>query len=325
VSIGFYKTPYWYKTRFLVYDSSALRPTERQDIKDILYSIVDNFGKKMKRQIVSRASRLIGLFIFSLTIQMANAQEKVVQLFAHRGGAYEYDENTLEAFKNSYEKGLRGFETDVRISKDGVFIISHDASLERTNGIKGIVEEMTAAEWRKVKTKKGNSLLFLDDLLDYFKDKPSVYFEFEMKTKPEDYPQEKLEPYCNALYKKVMDKKPASSSYLLTSFDKRPLKYLKANYPEVDLLFITSSHLTPEVIKETLDLGIKRVGCRLGGTSRDMVKSAQKAGLFVSCWPGHSVNDFLLGVMLGCDYLCSDVPVEVLNYMQSKMSWVKIK
>lgn len=269
--------------------------------------------------------RLIFVLTFCLSAQLIYGQERVVQLFAHRGGGHEYDENTLEAFKASYEKGLRGFETDVRISKDGIFIISHDASLERTNGGKGVVEEMTAAELRKVKTKKGNSLLFLDDLLGYFLDKGSVYFEFEMKTNPEDYPQEKLEPYCDLLYKTLKARKPASSSYVLTSFDKRPLKYLKVKYPEVDLLFITSSHLTPEVIKETLELDIKRVGCKLGGTSRDMVRSAQKEGLLVSCWPGHSTQDFLLGVYLGCDYLCSDVPVAVLNFMNEKMPWVKIK
>lgn len=279
----------------------------------------------MTNKTLRSAVLLIYITTLSLTAPLAYAQVKVVQLFAHRGGAHEYDENTLEAFKTCYEKGLRGFETDVRISKDGAFIISHDASLERTNGSKGIVEEMTAEQLRKVKTKKGNDLLFLDDLLKYFEDKPSIYFEFEMKTKPEDYPQAKLESYCKLLHEKLMAKKPAKSDYVLTSFDKRPLKYLKANYPEVDLLYITSSHLTPEVIKETLDLNIRRVGCKLGGTSRDMVIAAQKAGLLVSCWPGHSVDDFLLGLYLGCDYLCSDVPVAVHNWMKEKMKWVQIK
>ena|SRR5690554_3864775 len=267
-------------------------------------------------------------FVVSLTgisIPKVSAQEKAVQLFAHRAGAYEQDENTLEAFQNSYDKGLRGFETDVRISKDGVLIISHDSSLERMTTSQGLVEEMTAAELRQVKTKNGNPLLFLDDLLDYLADKPGVYLELEMKTNPNLYPQEKLEKFCDQLYRKAMAKKPEGSTYLLTSFDKRPLKYLKATYPTVDLLFITSSPLTDEVIQETLDLGINRVGCNLNGTSRKNVRDAQAAGILVSCWPGQSVEDFLLGIALGSDYLCSDVPVAVLEFMTSKMPWVKIK
>lgn len=276
--------------------------------------------------------KLCFVCILSLTILLkpashayAQNQDKAVQLFAHRGGAHEQDENTLQAFQNTYEKGLRGFETDVRITKDGQMVIMHDANLERTTTGKGIIEEMTAAELHKVKTKKGNPLLFLDDLLKYFKNKPGVYLEFEMKTTPATYPQELLEKYCDQLYKTLMDAKPQHSTYLMTSFDKRPLKYLKTKYPDVDLLYITSAPCSKETIQEVLDLGIKRIGCGINGTSRKSVKEAQAAGILVSCWPGHSVADFQLGMALGCDYLCSDVPVEVLTWMTAKMPWVKIK
>src|SRR5690606_38437348 len=135
-----------------------------------------------------------------ITIQEVYAQ-KAVQLFAHRAGAHEQDENTLQAFKNSYNQGLRGFETDIRMTKDGELVIFHDASLERIAGQQGIIEEMTAAELRKVKTKKGNPILFLNELLEFLKDKPSIYLELEMKTNPTAYPQEKLERYCDMLYK----------------------------------------------------------------------------------------------------------------------------
>lgn len=263
--------------------------------------------------------------LFAFAPGLLPAQDKAVQLFAHRGGAHEQDENTLQAFKNSYEKGLRGFETDVRLTSDGALVIMHDASLERTTTGTGIVEEMTAAGIRGVQTKKGNPVLFLDELLQFLNSKPGLYVEFEMKTNPKAYPQELLEKYCDQLYHAVTKNKPRGSTYLLTSFDKRPLQYLRSKYPEADLLFITSSPLTKEVIQQTLDLGLKRVGCNLGGTSRTLVKEAQAAGVLVSCWPGHTVEDFLLGIYLGCDYLCSDVPDRVLTFMRGNMPWVKIK
>ena len=268
---------------------------------------------------------LIWIGITSLSVQEANAQDKAVQLFAHRAGAHEQDENTLEAFTKTYDQGLRGFETDIRMTKDGELVIFHDASLERITGQQGTIEEMTSSELRKITTKKGNPLLFLDELLVFLEDKPGVYLELEMKTNPKAYPQQLLEKYCDQLYKAAIAKKPASSTYLFTSFDKRPLQYIKDTYPKADMLFITSSPLTKEVVQETLDLGINRVGCNLGGTSRKMVQEAQEAGILVSLWPGHSVNDFLLGVALGSDFLCSDVPVEVFQYMKEKMPWVKIK
>ncbi len=253
------------------------------------------------------------------------AQDRAVQLFAHRGGAHEQDENTLQAFENSYEKGLRGFETDVRLTSDGVLVIMHDASLDRTTTGTGIVEEMTAARIREVRTKKGNPVPFLDGLLQFLNSKPGLYVEFEMKTNPNAYPQALLEKYCDLLYQAVMENKPRESTYLLTSFDKRPLQYLQSKYPDADLLFITSSPLTKEVIQQTLDLGVRRVGCNLGGTSRTLAKEAQAAGIRVSCWPGHTVEDFLLGLYLGCDYLCSDVPERVLSFIRGNMPWVNIK
>ena len=266
---------------------------------------------------------LIGAAFFS--VEEVYSQQQAVQLFAHRGGAHEQDENTLQAFQNSYDQGIRGYETDVRMTKDGDLVLFHDGSLARITGHQGSIEEMNASELRKIKTKKGNPILFLDEFLEYLEDKPGVYLELEMKTSPEIYPRPVLEKYCDKLYQAAAARKPEGSTYLFTSFDKRPLRYLKATYPDADMLFITSRPLTDEVVQETLELGLQRVGCNISGTSRKMVDAAHEAGLQVSLWPGHSVEDFLLGIYLGSDYLCSDVPVEVLQFMQSKMPWVNIK
>lgn len=268
---------------------------------------------------------LIAVFFLLCYSQTANCQNRTVQLFAHRGGVLEFDENTLSAFKGSYNKGLRGFETDVRLTKDGELVIFHDASLERLTGQKGIVEEMTSTQLRAIKTKKGNPILFLDELLDFLSDKEGIYLELEMKTDEKAYPQEKLEKYCDKLYKVASAKKPASSTYLFTSFDKRPLRYIKATYPDADMLFITSRPCSEETVSETLELGLKRLGCNLDGTSRAAVKSAHKAGILVSCWPGKSVEDFQLGVALGCDFLCSDVPVAVKQWADNNLKNVVVK
>ena len=129
--------------------------------------------------------------LLALAVATANLSAKAPGLlFAHRGGAHEFAENELPAFQASYEKGLRGFETDVRMTRDGHFVILHDDTLQRTHDAEGAVEHKTAAELRNVKSKRnGLPLLFLDDLLAYFADKPGVYLELEMKTRNQDlYP-----------------------------------------------------------------------------------------------------------------------------------------
>src|SRR5690606_40894459 len=101
-------------------------------------------------------------------------------------------ENTMEAFRACYEKGIRGFETDIRMTKDGVLVILHDDSLDRTYNASGAVESKMAAELKDVVSKKGQRFLFLDEFLDYFADKPGVYIELEMKVSNKAlYPDER--------------------------------------------------------------------------------------------------------------------------------------
>lgn len=263
---------------------------------------------------------LIGAFMDSY------AQQFEVKLFAHRGGAYETDENTMEAFQTSYDNGLRGYETDVRITKDGHLVLFHDDTFKRIVGIDGGIEDLTLAQVKKLRTKKGNEIPTVDEFLAFFKDKDHVYIEFEMKTLKPLYDDITLEKYCDDLYKKIQEAKPTHSDYVMTSFDKRPLNYLKIKYPTVDLLYIKSEALSQSVLNEAKEMGISRVGCRAEKTTRDMVAAAKKQGFKVSLWPGRTVEDFLLGVTLGSDYLCSDVPVQVQEWVnKNASSWIKLK
>jgi glycerophosphoryl diester phosphodiesterase len=67
-------------------------------------------------------------------------------VYAHRGGAGLAPENTLVAFENGLSTGADGIEFDVRLSRDGVPVLMHDPTLERTTNATGPVDQRTAAE-----------------------------------------------------------------------------------------------------------------------------------------------------------------------------------
>jgi len=67
-------------------------------------------------------------------------------IFAHRGGAKLAPENTLAAFDRGLEAGADGLELDVRLSRDGLPVVSHDATLDRTTDASGPVSAMTAVQ-----------------------------------------------------------------------------------------------------------------------------------------------------------------------------------
>jgi glycerophosphoryl diester phosphodiesterase len=67
-------------------------------------------------------------------------------VFAHRGGALLAPENTLAAFDAGLAAGADGLELDVRLSRDGIVVVHHDATLERTTSGRGAVAGFTADE-----------------------------------------------------------------------------------------------------------------------------------------------------------------------------------
>jgi len=69
----------------------------------------------------------------------------------HRGGINKgYPENSIEAFANTLRHTPAMFEIDPRLSKDGVPVLMHDATLERTTTGKGKVGDYTLAELKQL-------------------------------------------------------------------------------------------------------------------------------------------------------------------------------
>lgn len=56
----------------------------------------------------------------------------------------------MAAFKAAIAKGADGVEFDVRLSRDGVPVIIHDDTLQRTHGLRRRVGDLTAEELRAV-------------------------------------------------------------------------------------------------------------------------------------------------------------------------------
>lgn len=69
---------------------------------------------------------------------------------AHRGSRLLWPENTAVAFQGAAALGYRRFETDVRVTSDGVLLCYHDPVLSRTTNGHGLVAETTFDEIRRL-------------------------------------------------------------------------------------------------------------------------------------------------------------------------------
>lgn len=67
-------------------------------------------------------------------------------LMGHRGAAALAPENTLAGLSAARKAGCSWIEVDVMLSRDGVPVLHHDHSLQRTAGLKRRLEKLDAAE-----------------------------------------------------------------------------------------------------------------------------------------------------------------------------------
>ena len=68
------------------------------------------------------------------------------KIYAHRGASYDFPEHTLAAYMAGIEQGADGFECDLRLTKDSVPILWHDATMDRTAGCSGTIAALTYEE-----------------------------------------------------------------------------------------------------------------------------------------------------------------------------------
>jgi glycerophosphoryl diester phosphodiesterase len=72
------------------------------------------------------------------------------QVFAHRGGCDLGPENTVAAFDIGMSTGADGLELDVHLSADGIVVVHHDKTLDRTTNASGPIAARTAGELERV-------------------------------------------------------------------------------------------------------------------------------------------------------------------------------
>jgi len=86
-----------------------------------------------------------------------------MQIYAHRGASADFPELTLAAYEGAVAQGADGFECDLRLTKDEVPVLWHNASMLERAGNPGLIAEMTFAQVSRAYPQ----VLTLTDFLDF--------------------------------------------------------------------------------------------------------------------------------------------------------------
>lgn len=167
---------------------------------------------------------------------MELTQKGRMTVAAHRGDSANYPENTMAAFRAAIAAGVDMIETDVRMTKDGVLVLIHDRTVDRTTDDSGCVKDMTFAELRALNAGTADApqqIPTLEELLELLAS-TDVTLNLEVKEYAEEgnvARSRECVDKCEVLIRRY----GMAEKMLFNSFDAPVLEYIAQCYPQYRL------------------------------------------------------------------------------------------
>ena len=88
----------------------------------------------------------IGKSLSFTSVQVVPPEDSPLRIIAHRGFMRLFAENTIVAVRGAFDHHADAVEVDIRLSADGVPVVMHDETVDRTTTGHGAVSALTTAE-----------------------------------------------------------------------------------------------------------------------------------------------------------------------------------
>jgi glycerophosphoryl diester phosphodiesterase len=231
-------------------------------------------------------------------------------LIAHRGASMLAPENTIAAADLAASYEAFGFETDIRISLDGVPFLMHDSTLLRTTNISevfpdrskddassftmGELKSLNAGLWfiqkdpyntidnglvsqAQLSINQGQKIPTLSQALEWVAEE-NLVFLFDLRYPPEDH------PYHDQLFEIVFDqfKESGLNGNIWFLIDRQNIDRLLAEAPQMTRVIGVSSTDLPDP-QDLLDLDYEIVNVDTGILKKD-IQAYRKLGLGVNVY-----------------------------------------
>ena len=199
---------------------------------------------------------------------------------AHRGYSAIAPENTLPAFRLAGEAGFWAAECDIHLTADGVWVVSHDTTIDRMTDGTGAIADMTYDELMTYTVDAGNNIEnypglktpTLAEYLDVMKEY-GLHDVIEIKDIPSgDFGS--LAAILNAREEK--------ENFIIISFDRAALRAVRPLMPDTPM-YLLESPATQDGIDFCLEYGIDGIDFSYI-TPDETVYAVQAAGLETMVW-----------------------------------------
>ena len=246
------------------------------------------------------------------------------RLYGHRGAAGMAPENTLPSFERAVRDGAGYLELDVQATRDGVVVVIHDPTLERTTDGAGAVRDLTFQELRRFDAGfrfehggahpfrgRGVRVPALEELLDAF---PSMPHNIEIK---------QAEPAIESTVVALLERKGAAARTLLAAESDAIMRRIRtctpamassASYGEAHDFFqrcFADDFVGYAPVARALQIPV-RVG-EVELVTETTVAAAHRHGLEMHVWTVNEEHEMERLLDLGVDGVMSDFPERLVG------------
>lgn len=231
--------------------------------------------------------------------QKTDLRPCVPLIIAHRGASACAPENTIAAFSRAIDDGADGIEFDVRLAKDGVPVVHHDATLMRTARRRNRISQLTVSElentdvgswfgrvaadrWRSEYSNE--TIPTLSRVLEHLRDYPGSLY-VELKAGETEDLEHLVRETCE-----LLQRSPLKDRSIVKSFRLAFIPQVRSAYPDIR----TAALFAPKVMtilrkeKHLVDLadqfGAHELSVHYSLLSKKLVKKAEKRGLPITIW-----------------------------------------
>jgi glycerophosphoryl diester phosphodiesterase len=240
-------------------------------------------------------------------------------IYGHRGAKGEAPENTLAGFQHAYRHGIRHFEMDIQLSADGLPVVIHDLTVDRTANAKGPVSTFTADQLADLDARRNTPAwptpIGIPSLEAIFQACPDfTHMQLEVKKDA----RSRLNALCNRLVETI-HRHHWQRRLTITSSDIWFLQAVKRRDRDISIGLVTDRRF-PNPTKTAINLGCNYLCLKWTLCSAKLVEIAHRNDLHVSVWTVNRIHDMLALEEKGVDSIITDYPTSTRVYFDNRLT-----
>lgn len=219
-------------------------------------------------------------------------------IIGHRGARAVEPENTLRAIREGM-KCADYVEIDVRLSKDRIPVVIHDATLDRTTDGTGLVGSFSFRELRKFDAGNGEKIPALEEACLLVTGRCGLFCEIKEQGSEGEV--------CTIL------SRAGPKNLHIVSFHPASLRAVRPLLPETRTGLIIS-RMVDDLPELAVHLGVDAILLKWNLVSPDLVAACHDRDLEIISWTLGTPAEFKEAALLGIDGLASDDPCSARRF-----------